>query len=189
VAKENDMKVLFLATTILTALTIGAAPVASAGGAQKMPGGGWFGHSGGSDQRACAHGAQLDRNVRTAIAYYTLAFNAGEPRLAVEKYVGVDENGNKTYTQHNPFAQNGPEAFIAFVEFYKGMHPDLHVEIVRTIAQCDLVMTHAHITTSAEDLGNVAMDIFRFDNTGRIVEHWDSVQPVEANPANGNGQF
>ena len=115
--------------------------------------------------------------------------NAGQPRLAVEKYVGVDRNGNKTYTQHNPFAQNGPEAFIAFVVFFKGLFPDLNVRIVRTIAQCDLVMTHAHITTGPLDLGNAAMDIFRFDRTGRIVEHWDAVQPVEANSANDNTQF
>ena len=106
-----------------------------------------FGHS---NPRACARTqAQLNRNVRTAVNYYTLAFNAGQPRLAVEKYVGVDKNGNKTYTQHNPFAQDGPEAFIAFVEFFKGLNPDLNVRIVRTIAQCDLVMTHAHITTNA----------------------------------------
>jgi predicted SnoaL-like aldol condensation-catalyzing enzyme len=183
------MKTRFLAKTMLVALTVGTASAVSAGGAHEMPGGGWFGHKGGGDQRACAQGAQLDRNVRTAIAYYTLAFNAGQPRLAVEKYVGVDKNGNKLYTQHNPLAQDGPDAFIAFVELYKGLFPDLHVEIVRTIAQCDLVMTHAHITTGPEDLGNVAMDIFRFDRTGRIVEHWDSVQPVEANPANDNTQF
>ena len=50
-------------------------------------------------------------------------------------------------------------------------------------------MTHAHITTGPDDLGNVAMDIFRFDRTGRIVEHWDSVQPVEENSANDNTQF
>ncbi len=150
--------------------------------------GGWGNH--GRDSRACARGqAQLDRNVRTAISYYTLAFNAGQPRLAVEKYVGVDEQGNKIYTQHNPLAQDGPEAFIAFVEFYKGLFPDLHVEIVRTIAQCDLVMTHAHITRDSADLGNAAMDVFRFDRQGKIVEHWDAVQPVEANPANDNTQF
>jgi predicted SnoaL-like aldol condensation-catalyzing enzyme len=143
-----------------------------------------------SDPGACARGqAQLDRNTRTAIAYYTLAFNAGKPRLAVEKYVGLDADGNKLYTQHNPFAQDGPEAFIAFVEFFKGLFPDLHVDIKRTIAQCDLVMTHAHVTTSATDLGNAAMDIFRFDRHGKIVEHWDAVQPVEANPANDNTQF
>lgn len=132
---------------------------------------------------------ELNRNTRTAIAYYTLAFNAGEPELAVEKYVGVDSEGNKTYTQHNPFAADGPQAFIDFVNFFKGLNPDLHVNIVRTVAQCDLVVTHAHITTGPEDLGNAAMDIFRFDRHGKIVEHWDAVQPVEADPANDNTQF
>jgi predicted SnoaL-like aldol condensation-catalyzing enzyme len=183
------MKTRSQAIVIMAAVAALSAGAASTAAGDEMPGGGWFGQSGGSDQRACAHGAQLDRNVRTAIAYYTLAFNAGEPRLAVEKYVGVDENGDKTYTQHNPFAQDGPEAFIAFVEFFKGIFPDLNVRIVRTIAQCDLVMTHAHITTGPNDLGNAAMDIFRFDRTGRIVEHWDAVQPVEADPANDNTQF
>jgi predicted SnoaL-like aldol condensation-catalyzing enzyme len=141
------------------------------------------------DSKCTVGQAQLDRNVRTAIAYYTLAFNDGKPRLAVQRYVGVDKNGKKTYTQHNPFAQDGPDAFIAFVEFFKASFPALHVDIKRTIAQCDLVMTHAHITTRPDDLGNAAMDIFRFDRTGRIVEHWDAVQPVEANPANDNTQF
>jgi len=143
-----------------------------------------------SDPGACARGqAQLDRNTKTAIAYYTMAFNDGRPREAVELYVGVDANGEHTYTQHNPFAQDGPEAFIAFVEFFKGLFPALHVDIKRTIAQCDLVMTHAHITTGPNDLGNAAMDIFRFDRYGKIVEHWDAVQPVEAVSQNDNTQF
>jgi predicted SnoaL-like aldol condensation-catalyzing enzyme len=176
-----------LTMATLTMIALGGSPSAAADDSGKN---GWFGDWGHRDPRACAHGqAQLDRNVRTVVNYYTLAFNSGLPRLAVEKYVGVDENGKKTYTQHNPFAANGPEAFIAFVEFFKALYPDLNVRIVRTIAQCDLVMTHAQITTSAQDLGNAAMDIFRIDRTGRIVEHWDAVQPVEANPANPNTQF
>jgi predicted SnoaL-like aldol condensation-catalyzing enzyme len=175
---------------VVTALTFGAASVVAEDSNSPPADWDFFGGHGHHDPRACAHTpAQLERHVRTAINYYTLAFNAGQPRLAVEKYVGVDENGQKTYTQHNPFAADGPDAFIAFVEFYKGLFPDLNVDIKRTIAQCDLVMTHAHITTGPNDLGNAAMDIFRFDRTGRIVEHWDAVQPVEAKPANDNTQF
>lgn len=179
-----------LTLAVVSALTLGASSAFA--GDDDGPPANWdfFGGHGKHDPKACVHGqAQLERNVRTAINYYTLAFNAGKPRLAVEKYVGVDKDGNKTYTQHNPFAADGPDAFIAFVEFYKGLFPDLNVDIKRTIAQCDLVMTHAHITTGPNDLGNAAMDIFRFDRTGRIVEHWDAVQPVEANPANSNTQF
>ena len=180
-----------LVSSAIIALLVGVTSAANAGDSKSERGHwGGFGNRGHHDPKACAIGqAQLDRNVRTVINYYTLSFNAGQPRLAVEKYVGVDENGNKTYTQHNPFAADGPEAFIAFVEFYKGLFPDLNVDIVRTIAQCDLVMTHSHITTGPEDLGNTAMDIFRIDRTGRIVEHWDAVQPVEATSANDNTQF
>jgi predicted SnoaL-like aldol condensation-catalyzing enzyme len=180
-----------LAAVAVAAVISGGISTAAAdeSGGRTASGGG-FGGPGHGGAKACARGqAQLDRNVRTAVAYYTLAFNSGLPRLAVAKYVGVDEQGNKTYTQHNPFAQDGPEAFIAFVELYKGLFPDLNVRIVRTIAQCDLVMTHSHITTGPDDLGNAAMDVFRFDRTGRIVEHWDAVQPVEANSANDNTQF
>ena len=178
---------------VLTGMATAGVLAASTASADDWPQGDGFafgfGHRG-VDPRACAQGqAQLERNVRTAVSYYTLAFNAGLPRLAVQRYVGVDKDGNKTYTQHNPFAADGPEAFIAFVEFFKGLFPDLNVDIKRTIAQCDLVMTHAHITTGPNDLGNAAMDIFRFDRTGRIVEHWDAVQPVEADSANDNTQF
>jgi predicted SnoaL-like aldol condensation-catalyzing enzyme len=188
----NTKRRLWTFAAAVAVVAVGAALSAGAQDSGRFGDSGWgWGRPGPSDPKACAIGrAQLDRNTKTAVAYYTLAFNDGLPRLAVQKYVGVDRNGNKTYTQHNPFAQDGPEAFIAFVEFFKGAFPGLHVDIKRTIAQCDLVMTHAHITTGEpDDLGNAAMDIFRFDRTGRIVEHWDAVQPVEPNPANDNTQF
>lgn len=140
--------------------------------------------------KACVQGkAQLERNRQTAIAYYTTAFNDGEPELAVELYLGVDENGDKIYIQHNPLAADGPQAFIDFVNFFKGMFPDLNIDIVRTVAECDLVVTHGHLTLFPGDLGSAAMDIFRFDETGRIVEHWDVVQDVPEESANDNGMF
>lgn len=140
--------------------------------------------------KACVKGkAQLERNTETAIAYYTTAFNDGEPELAVELYVGIDENGEKLYTQHNPSAADGPQAFIDFVNFFKGLFPDMHIEIVRTVAECDLVVTHGHLTLFPGDRGSAAMDIFRFDETGRIVEHWDVVQAVPETSQNDNGMF
>jgi predicted SnoaL-like aldol condensation-catalyzing enzyme len=144
----------------------------------------------GNGPKACVQGkAQLDRNTETVKAYYRTAFNDGEPELAVELYVGLDENGQKLYTQHNPLAADGPQAFIEFVNFFKGIFPDLNVNIVRTIAECDLVMTHSHITYYPGHLGNAAMDIFRLDATGRIVEHWDAVQEVPETSANDNTMF
>jgi predicted SnoaL-like aldol condensation-catalyzing enzyme len=181
-----------LSIIAITVVSLGgfSTAVADKGGSNRMDWGWLGGPPSQQDPRACVRSQRhLSRNVETVVSYYTLAFNAGMPELAVERYVGVDENGNKLYTQHNPFAADGPEAFIAFVSFFKALNPDLHVDIVRTIAQCDLVMTHSHITTGPDDIGNSAMDIFRLDETGRIIEHWDAVQPVEPNPANDNTMF
>ena len=113
----------------------------------------------------------------------------GLPELAVQEYVGVDSAGQKLYIQHNPNAADGPQAFIDFVTFFKTLFPDMNIDIVRTIAECDPVITHGHFTLFPEDRGNAVMDIFRLDNTGRIVEHWDVVQAIPETSANDNGMF
>jgi predicted SnoaL-like aldol condensation-catalyzing enzyme len=144
----------------------------------------------GKGPKACVQGkAQLERNKQTVIAYYTMAFNEGLPQEAVDIYVGLDENGDKLYIQHNPLAADGTEAFVDFVTFFKSRNPQMNINIVRAIAECDLVMTHGHLTLSPEDRGNAVVDIFRLDNTGRIVEHWDVVQAVPETSANDNGMF
>ena len=128
--------------------------------------------------------ADLERNKANAIAFYELMFNDCKPREAIEQYVGAD------YIQHNPQAADGPQAFIDFVSGFKAAFPALNVDIKRTIAQCDLVVTHSHVTfLPPPHTGLAAADIFRLDNTGRIVEHWDVVQEVPTTPANDNGMF
>jgi len=121
-------------------------------------------------------------NTEAVRSYYELAFNEGEPEEAVAKYVG------DRYIQHNPQAADGPEAFIGFVNWYRGEYPELHVEIKRTVAEGDLVVTHGVIKTSPEDRGTAAADIFRLEN-GKIVEHWDVLQPVPETAENDNTMF
>src|SRR5687767_6187086 len=133
----------------------------------------------GNGPKACVRGrAQLDRNAETVVAYYTTAFNDGRPVEAVERYVGVDENGDKLYIQHNPLAADGAQAFIDFVTGFKAVFPAMHVDIKRVIAECDLVVTHSHFTLFPGDRGSAVMDIFRLDATCRIVEHWDVIQAI-----------
>jgi predicted SnoaL-like aldol condensation-catalyzing enzyme len=142
-------------------------------------------------KKACVHGqAQLRRNKETVVAFYTTAFNDKQPERAVRRYVGLDNQGRPLYIQHNPFAADGAQAFIDFVNLFAGTYPQMHVDIRRVIAECDLVVTHSLFTLGPPDtsLGSVAADILRLDENGKIVEHWDAVQPIEANPANSNGQ-
>jgi len=126
--------------------------------------------------------ADLETNKQTVRAYYERAFNEGDPEDAVERYMG------SRYIQHNPRAADGPEAFIGFVKWYRGEFPQLAVEIKRMIAEGDLVVTHGVIKTSPEDRGTAAVDIFRLED-GKIVEHWDVLQPVPETAENDNTMF
>jgi predicted SnoaL-like aldol condensation-catalyzing enzyme len=125
----------------------------------------------------------LDRNKQNATAFYTTAFNDKNPRLAVQLY-GGDE-----YIQHNPLASNGFDAFISFVESFTAAFPDAHIEIVRVVAECDLVVTHAVATGAVPvytERGTKLVDIFRLDENGKVVEHWDVGAAISATSANGN---
>jgi predicted SnoaL-like aldol condensation-catalyzing enzyme len=125
----------------------------------------------------------LDRNKQNAVGYYLTAFNDKNPRLAVQLYGGAE------YIQHNPLAQNGFDAFIAFVESFTAAFPDAHIDIKRVFAECDFVITHALATGAVPvygDLGTKLVDIFRMDANGKVVEHWDVAARISATSANGN---
>ncbi len=124
----------------------------------------------------------LDINKETVTNFYKVAFNDHKPAAAVEKYVGG------SYIQHNPMAADGSLAFIDFVNGYAQKYPHLKVDIKRVIAEGDFVVTHVLITTDEKDRGTVAMDIFRLEG-GKIVEHWDVMQPMPEKSANENGMF
>lgn len=175
-------RVAALVAAVSLTLSLGLTFVAMQQGvAQARPEGGSS-----SDQSAqsCVRSRHhLERNKRNAAAFYTTAFNDKNPRLAVELY-GGDE-----YIQHNPLAPNGFEAFISFVESFTTAFPDAHIEIVRIIAECDLVVTHALATGAVPvytELGTKLVDIFRMDRNGRVVEHWDVGAAISATSQNGN---
>ncbi len=126
--------------------------------------------------------ADVDRNKEVVRAFYELAFNEKQPEEAVSRYVG------SRYTQHNPMAADGPQAFIDFVKWYAGENPELRVDIKRMIAEGDFVVAHSLITTSPSDRGTAAADFFRLED-GKVVEHWDVLQPVPETAANDNTMF
>lgn len=124
----------------------------------------------------------LEQNKNTVTAFYKLAFNDHKPADAVLKYVG------NTYKQHNPTVGDGPKAFIEFVEGFAKANPGLRADIKRIIAEGDLVVVHVHMKMSDEDRGLAVIDIFRLED-GKIVEHWDAMQPVPEKSANDNTMF
>ncbi|MEW8568556.1 MAG: nuclear transport factor 2 family protein [Candidatus Thiodiazotropha sp.] len=122
-----------------------------------------------------------DANKRNAIAFYRTAY-LGDPERAVELYVGVD------YIQHNPLVGDGKRAFIDYFSEMAKSYPEKEIEFVRAVAEGDLVALHTHQTWPGNE-EYVTMDFFRFDENGKIVEHWDSIQPIPAESKNGNPMY
>ena len=120
----------------------------------------------------------LEANKQNAIAFYRMAY-LGEPAEAVKQYVGA------AYIQHNPLVEDGKEGFIAYFEEMARAYPDKKIEFVRAVAEDALVALHTHQVWPDGD-EYVTMDFFRFDENGKIVEHWDSIQEIPRETKSGN---
>ena len=83
---------------------------------------------------------------------------------------------------------DGKEPFIAYFEKMAIEYPDKSIEFVRSVAEGDLVALHTHQTWPGND-EYVTMDFFRFDEAGKIVEHWDSMQQIPEKSENGNTMY
>ena len=117
--------------------------------------------------------ADTERNKQTVGRLFD-AFRAGD----VDAF---DELIVEDYVQHNPQAGNG---LAAVKEFFRPVGP-VDVDVHRVIAEGDLVAAHSNY----KNWNMAAVDIWRFNDEGKIVEHWDVLQEIPAETASGNDMF
>lgn len=114
--------------------------------------------------------------------FYRMVFEQHKVQEGFDTYVALP------YTQHNPNVPDGPEPAIKFLSGRFEKNPQAINKMVRVIADGDLVAVHVHSTLNPQDRGYAIVDIFRVAN-GKIVEHWDVIQPVPEKAANPNTMF
>ena len=125
--------------------------------------------------------ADAEANKKAVLEFYDKALNQKD-------FDAASKYGGPHYIQHNPGAPDGIEGFKAFITIRKEKFPNAKSEIKRAFADGDYVILHVHAVREPGERGNAIVDIFRLEN-GKIVEHWDVVQPIPENPANNNTMF
>jgi predicted SnoaL-like aldol condensation-catalyzing enzyme len=122
-----------------------------------------------------------ERNRAVIDDFVELFYRRREVRRAFERHVASD------YIQHNPGLPDGRDAAVSALE-PKFSAPGFHADVKLVLIDGDYAAIHVHARPAPEHRGGAVADLYRLAD-GRIVEHWDVLQPVPESAANDHPMF
>jgi predicted SnoaL-like aldol condensation-catalyzing enzyme len=131
--------------------------------------------------KAPSAAAQLARNKQLVLAFY-------QKIIGEKDYEGARQYMGTQYRQHAPYATDGHAGIAEWLRKFKESFPQHRYEVKKIIAEGDLVVLHLHGMNGPNPHGESVVDIFRIEN-GKVVEHWDVIQPIPETADNANTMF
>ena len=127
------------------------------------------------------YSAQERRNREVVLDFYEAGVNRRD-------YAAAFRHLGERYIQHNPNAADGAAGFQEFFTFIEKEYPKFRVEIKRVFVEGDFVALHVRSFDGPTRNGSAGVDIFRLEQ-GKIVEHWDVIQPIPDTLPHANTMF
>lgn len=127
------------------------------------------------------NGEMTKKNRKIIEDFADIFYRQKDVEKAFMKYVAED------YIQHNPNILDGRQAAITALK-PKFSNPEAIFDIKRIIVDGNLAVIHVHGRMNKSQLGGAVADIYRLEN-GKIVEHWDVLQPVPEKAINPKAMF
>ena len=122
-------------------------------------------------------------NRRIVLDFYTKALIDKKVRTAFETYM------DPAFIEHKPDIETGTrEATIKFLEGIVNEIPEARWEIVRSVADNDLVAVHVRFRPAPGAPEYAIADFFRVQDC-KIAEHWDVVAPPSDKTGNPHSRF
>jgi predicted SnoaL-like aldol condensation-catalyzing enzyme len=125
--------------------------------------------------------ADRESNKAIVLNFYEKALNERNADAALE-YVGA------YYKQHNPLMEDDREGLRKYLAWIQDDFPKSHSKVLQIFADGEFVVLHVHRVRAPGMRGDAIVDIFRVEQ-GKIVEHWDVIQPVPDAASNTNTMF
>jgi len=131
---------------------------------------------------AAAASPRKNRDNRALITEFArLFYIERDVKGAFETYVAPD------YIQHNPGIADGRDAAInALASMFADRVKSFTIK--RILVDGDMAVIHLHVRPTPESRGATVFDMYRLKD-GKIVEHWDAIQPVPETSANLHPMF